>query len=446
MSEKNSTIAKALGLNTQPNELSVPEGSLTVAENIEITRDNVAQMSAGFEDFSSNLPDFLPEQIFSFAGTTYLHTDSGWWYYDTTSSSWLRKRGLSGPGMSKPAQALYSAGHIYISSVSHVIFDFNLSTGSRTVLAGRIGVSAHTDGTGDGARFNNPYGMVSDGTNLYVTDAGNNCIRKVVIATGVVTTPYGVADPATTAAHTDGTGNAARFNTPAGIVSDGTNLYVCDNGNNCIRKIVISSGVVTTPYGVADPATTAAHTDGTGNAARFSSPRGLLSDGTNLYVCEGSNNCIRKIVISSGVVTTPYGVADPATTAAHTDGTGNAARFSNPDSIISDGTNFYVTDIGNSCIRKIVISSGVVTTPYGVADPATTAGNVDGIGNAARFSGPRGLVSDGTNMYVCDNGNQSIRKIYVSTGYVTTVDIGSSASLPTTTGFPFASSLVLGPS
>ena len=291
MSNQNLPIIKALGLNTQPNELGAPEGSLAVAENVEITRDGVVQLSPGFEDFSGNLPDFEVQQLFSFGGISYAITDDGWWYYDTASSTWLRKRGTRGVSISTPYWATYSSGHIYVSSGLGVIYDLNLSTGTRSVLAGRLGVTAHTDGTGDAARFNEPTGIVSDGTNLYVSEGNNNCIRKVVISSGVVTTPYGVADPATTSGHTDGTGNAARFNIPSGIVSDGTNFYVCDYDNNCIRKVVISSGVVTTPYGVADPATTAAHTDGTGNAARFSRPLGIVSDGTNLYVCDSVNNC-----------------------------------------------------------------------------------------------------------------------------------------------------------
>jgi predicted permease len=146
------------------------------------------------------------------------------------------------------------------------------------------------------------------------------------------------------------------------------------------------------------------------------------------------------------VVTTPYGVADPATTAAHTDGTGNAARFSGPYGLVIDGLNLYVSDANNNCIRKIVISSGVVTTPYGVADPATTSGNVDGLSNAARFSTPLGIISDGTNLYVSDSNNLTFRKIYLSTGYVTTLDIGSSTSLPSTAGFQNISGVILGPS
>jgi hypothetical protein len=103
-----------------------------------------------------------------------------------------------------------------------------------TTLAGSAGSSGSTDGTGTAARFNNPSGITSDGSNLYVADSGNNTVRKVVIASGVVTTLAGTAG---SYGSTDGTGTAARFNNPSDIITDGTNLYIADFGNNTIRKI-----------------------------------------------------------------------------------------------------------------------------------------------------------------------------------------------------------------
>ena len=85
--------------------------------------------------------------------------------------------------------------------------------------------------------------IATDGTNLYVTDSGNHTIRKIVIATGSVSTLAGGAGNSGSA---DGAGSTARFNAPSGITTDGTNLYVADYGNCTIRKVVIASGVVTT--------------------------------------------------------------------------------------------------------------------------------------------------------------------------------------------------------
>ena len=113
--------------------------------------------------------------------------------------------------------------------------------------------------------------------------------------TGKVTTIAGPAAGSVDNASTDGTGNDARFYNPYGITTDGTNLYVSDYLNNKIRKVVISSGVVTTLAGPAAGSADNGSTDGTGNDARFYSPVELTSNGTYLYVVEFNNNKIRRI-------------------------------------------------------------------------------------------------------------------------------------------------------
>ena len=99
-----------------------------------------------------------------------------------------------------------------------------------TTLAG--GSRGSTDATGTSARFNYPMGITTDGTNLYVADTVNHRIRKILISTGVVTTLAG-----SSLGYTDSTGTSSKFSSPYGITTDGTNLYVADSGNDSIRKI-----------------------------------------------------------------------------------------------------------------------------------------------------------------------------------------------------------------
>jgi DNA-binding beta-propeller fold protein YncE len=132
------------------------------------------------------------------------------------------------------------------------------------------------DGIGTQANFNNPAGVATDGINLYVVDASNQTIRKVVIATGETSTLAGKAQLSGTS---DGIGDAARFNQLGGITTDGTNLYVADGGNNKIRKIVIATGEVTTFAGSGVDG----DADGTGTGALLSSPSDVTTDGTFLY-------------------------------------------------------------------------------------------------------------------------------------------------------------------
>jgi hypothetical protein len=220
--------------------------------------------------------------------------------------------------------------------------DNTTTSGAVTTLAG-TGSIGSANGTGTSASFYFPRGSTTDGTNLYVADGSNHLIRKIVISTGAVTTVAGTAGSYGSA---DGTGTSASFSSPSGITTDGTNLYVAERSNHLIRKIVISTGVVTTLAGTGSVGSA----NGTGTSASFNFPRGMTRVGTNLYVADSDNHLIRKIVISTGVVTTLAGTAGSSGSA---DGTGTSASFSYPDGITTDGTNLYVVDYANYLIRKI---------------------------------------------------------------------------------------------
>ena len=152
----------------------------------------------------------------------------------------------------KAVERVYSGGvavdradNLYVAnSANNAIYKIT-SDGALSTLAGEPCKSGNADGTGNAARFYLPHSMASDSANnLYLTDAGNETIRKITPG-GVVSTlagsPHQVGD-------NDGSGSAARFYGPHGIAVDGTNnLYVTDNGN--IRKIT-PRGVVSTLDGL----------------------------------------------------------------------------------------------------------------------------------------------------------------------------------------------------
>jgi sugar lactone lactonase YvrE len=281
-----------------------------------------------------------------------------------------------------------------------------------TTLAGWPEVAAAADGTGWAARFDQPQGMVADGSgNLYVADNQNGAIRKITPA-GVVTTFAGsLAEPG----YNDATGTAAEFTNPIGLAIDGAgNLYVGDTSNYLIRKIT-PAGVVTslagTPFQHAEE-------DGPYKTGRFDNPLAITVDASgNLYVADGWGNSIRE-VSPAGVLSTIAGTSTSGTA----DGMGTAAAFNDPSGIalnLSSGV-LYVSDTGNNTIRAIT-PQGLVST---FAGSNTVSGSADGTGTAARFNGPTGLKVDASgNLWVTDAGNGTIRMITPS-GVVTTV-IGS---------------------
>jgi DNA-binding beta-propeller fold protein YncE len=304
------------------------------------------------------------------------------------------------------------SGNLYIADTFNNRIRKMTPSGVVTTFAGSGVQGFKDDDTATSAKFYYPGGITIDssGTNLYVADTFNHTIRKIVISSGAVTTVAGLAtDGAGVGAFADDTGTSARFNRPYGITIDNSgNLYVADSNNNRIRKIVISTGEVTTfaGSGVQDMV------NDTGILARFYRPIGITRDSSgNLYVSEIGNSLIRKID-TSAVVTTFAGFGGLG----FVDGTGTNARFNQPYGITIDNSgNLYVADTTNHCIRKIVISTQVVTT---IGGDSPQSGYVDAVvGNSARFNSPRGIASDasGENIYVMDTGNLRIRKIQKET-------------------------------
>ncbi|MFY7886516.1 MAG: hypothetical protein ACOVOV_16905, partial [Dolichospermum sp.] len=310
-----------------------------------------------------------------------------------------------------------------------------------TTIAGS-GTASFADGIGTAALFNGPNGLTVDlSGNIYIAD--NNKIRKIS-PTGAVTTisdagvsgtgpgctsgvaventgnifytatcfatikkitPAGITSTYTGSpfGFVDGTLSQARFSSPFGIAIDNSgNIYVADTGNHSIRKITSTGNVIT----IAGSGSSG-FINGTGNAARFSSPKGVAIDNSgNIYVADTGNHSIRKIT-STGVVTTIAGFS----TFGFVDGIGNVARFRDPTGIAIDNSgNIYVADTGNHSVRKIT-STGVVTTIAG----SSTFGFVDGSLAQSRFNNPKGITLDSSgNIYVSDSGNNRIRKITLS--------------------------------
>jgi hypothetical protein len=276
-----------------------------------------------------------------------------------------------------------------------------------TLLAGACGNTGTDDGIGSAARFNLPFGMTTDGSDLYVADSVNHTIRKIVIATAEVSTFAGTSG---VSGNSDGIGTAARFYNPSGLTTDGTNLYVTDSNNQLIRKIVISTRQVITIAGSGlngsdDGITT----------AKFNYPHAITKVGANLYVADTFNNTIRKVIIATGEVSTFAGTAGPV---GWSDGIGTAARFWSPFAITNYGSYLYVADTGNDIIRKIDIATREVST---IAGKVQVTGSSDGVGDDASFYYPEGIATDGTSLFVSDFINNTIRNIDIATNNVTTI-------------------------
>ncbi len=126
---------------------------------------------------------------------------------------------------------------------------------------------------------------------------------------------------------------------------------------------------------------------------------------------------------NAGVAT----LAGLAGTSGSTNGVGTAALFNYPFHTTSDGSNIYIADRSNHTIRKMVIADGTVTT---LAGTAGSTGSTDAVGTSARFNFPDGITTDGVYLYVADSGNNKIRRIDIAGGSVATLaGTGNSGAL-----------------
>ncbi len=343
------------------------------------------------------------------------------------------------------------AGNLYVADTfNNAIRKISLPSGEVTTIAAAA------------AGFVTPFGITRAGDFLYVTDTFNHTIRRIDPASGAVTTIAGKAGEPGSA---DGAPADARFDEPGGIASDGESLFVADNANDTIRRIDLASGLVST---VAGSPGQAGSDDGICDLARFKGPTGVAADGAgNLFVADTGNDTIRKIVLATEVVSTFAGAAGQAGAAG---GIGGEARFDEPSGLAVDGAGgLYVADIGNQLIRFVDLASGDVTGVAGAPSPmckfedpnrlcfprgvavergvvyvADTGADViralatdglhvvaggsphpaltDGIGGAARFRFPFLLAGDGADIvYVADSGADAVRRVSVSTGQVSQV-------------------------
>ena len=284
--------------------------------------------------------------------------------------------------------------NLYVTDASkNKITKINIASEQVCTLAGS-GTAGNVDGIGTASSFNSPGDITTDGTNLYVVDSGNGNIRKIVIATGEVSTQSGSI-------------NIFASNATPHITTDGVNLYITDTVSRTVRQIVIASGMVSTLAGSG----AAASVDGIGTAASFNKPMGITTDGTNLYVAD--NSCcygnLRMIVIPTAAVRTidpwyelPVGVY-------------SVSDFIEPVSGITfDGFKLYEVDTKETwritAPPNLNPSSGNYTWyTMSLAGNDRSQGQVNGIGSAATFQFPYGITSDGVRLYVADSDR--IRRI-----------------------------------
>jgi sugar lactone lactonase YvrE len=331
------------------------------------------------------------------------------------------------------------------------------------------------------AVLNRPSGAASDSAgNIYIADTENCVVRQVSAASGIITTFAGT--PASCGYGGDGgPATSGALSGPSKVAVYAGNVYIADTYNGVIRE-VDATGVITTIAGT--PGVAGYGGDGgPATSAYLNGPCGVAVDSSgNVYIADADNNRIREV--SGGIIQT---VAGNGTAGYSGDGgAATGAELDSPEDVAVDASgNLFIADPGNSRVRRVDASTGIITTvagngtfgfrgdgsaatsaslnfPIGVAvDPAgdvliadtfnnrirwvdgqgiihTLAGNGSfgfsgdgGPGTSAMLAGPSGVgVDPSGNIYIADTMNSRIRMVNALAGLnasTTSVTFGSQA-------------------
>ncbi len=326
-----------------------------------------------------------------------------------------------------PVGNVYIADDQYIRKVS--------TNGIITNFAGNgIQGNSGDGGPATSAELNGPgYVAVDPFGNVYFTEL-SAIVRKVdthgIISTvaGVYSGPggyYGDGGPAT----------QAGLNRPYGLSVDAVgNLYIADTGNNVVRKVTVSTGIITTVagngYGSNGAVNDYCGEDGfasiggyTGDGgpatkAELYGPRSVAFDSTgDIFIADTCNQVIRRVDAKTGIITTfagnGFGAGNNGEGAFSGDGgPATAAELSLPEAILIDAANdLYIADSVNHRLR-FVNPSGIIST---IAGNGTTTPALNNVAANATGMHLQGLAFDtARNIYIADAADSEILKINVS--------------------------------
>jgi sugar lactone lactonase YvrE len=270
-------------------------------------------------------------------------------------------------------------------------------------------------GVGDGgpavnAAVNNPSAVAVDTAgNLYITDSGNNRVRKVSTS-GTITTVAGNGTPGFSG--DGGPAADASLNNPSAVAVDSAgNLYIADAHNHRVRKVSVS-GTITTIAGTGGFGYSG--DGGSATSAELYFPQGVAVDAAgNLFIADTNNDRVRKVSVS-GTITTVAGNGSSGDGGPAID-----ASLSFPQGVVVDAAgNLYIADTSNHRVRKVSVS-GTITTIAGVGSSGYSGDGGSAIDATVFF--PRGVAVDAAgNLFIADTSNHRVRKVSVS-GTITTV-------------------------
>jgi trimeric autotransporter adhesin len=311
--------------------------------------------------------------------------------------------------------AVDSAGNLYIADAGNNRIRI-VSAGTITTIAGN-GTSGFSGdgGAATSAELNDATGVAVDSAgDLYIADVGNQRVRIVSAATGTITT---IAGNGTSGFSGDtGAATSAELNNPNGVTVDSAgNLYIADSGNQRIRVVSAATGLITTIAG--DGTGGFSGDNGAATSAELNNPDSVAVDGAgDIYIADTLNNRIRMVSAATGTITTIAGNGTLGSSG--NNGAATGAELHTPISVALDSVgNLYIADSLNFVVREVEVTmpatlTFLTPTVVGTTDstdgPQTIA--VSNIGNALlTFQAPPSVATGFTldSSSTCPSGSSA---------------------------------------
>lgn len=274
-------------------------------------------------------------------------------------------------------------------------------------------------GPATSAEVYRPYGVALDKSgNLYIADQGADCIWKVTASTGIITTVAGQCGYIGFSGD-GGPASASFLYGSTNIAFDGSgNMFIADTNNQRVRKVDAATGNITTVAG--DGYAEESGNGGPATSAGVEFPQFIAVDPSgNIYISDSNANVIRKVTVSTGIITTVVGNGAQGYTG--DGGPAIDAGLYSPFGLALDSSgDLYIIDQNGSVVRKVSASTGIITTVVG--NGVAGYGGDGGPAKNAKLNGAQDLTVDRSgNLYIVDQNNYRVRRVAAATQVITTV-------------------------
>jgi hypothetical protein len=279
----------------------------------------------------------------------------------------------------------------------------DLASGAISTVAGTGSYGFSNDGgSAITARMANPTDVLLVGRLLYITDFSNHRVRTVDLTTGTISTFAG--DGTSGFGGDGGPATSAQFFQPSHLAANGAGLYICDRGNNRIRRVdFLSRRITTVAGGGSNP-------EGDGEsalAAILVQPSGITIEGDTLFIPEEGRNRVRAVDLRNGTISTVVGTGTLGFSG--DGGISTSAQLNRPTKAAATARFLVVADKRNNRIRLVDRKTRRIRTLSGGAVAGFSGDN--GPPENALLNAPEGLDITDESLLICDVANNRVREI-----------------------------------